>query len=102
MKIYSKCCAKQSREEAVGDDSKPDIYQGCEQEVKSSEKGNLNESELEVYEWLNEDVKLSQYFDLFIEDGFDDMTQILTMTDEDLSNIGIENTGYRRKILVFI
>ena len=71
-------------------------------EKKSSETSNLSGSELEVYKWLNDTVKLVQYFQLFIDDGFDDMTQILTMTDEDLADIGITKKGHRRKILVCI
>ena len=62
----------------------------------------MNESELEVRNWLSDVVKLQQYADIIIDDGFDDMETVMTLTDDDLIKIGIEKRGHRRKISLFI
>lgn len=50
--------------------------------------------------WLVEKVELPQYFDVFIEKGYDDVDMIEnTLTDQDLIEIGIEKIGHRKKIL---
>merc|ERR1712087_1018128 len=41
----------------------------------------------------------SDYFSLFIENGFDSALSLQTMTDDDLKAIGIKMMGHRRVIL---
>ena len=62
----------------------------------------MNESELEVRRWLTDFVKLGQYADMFIDDGFDAMETVITMNDDDLMEMGINKKGHRRKILLYI
>ena len=69
-----------------------------EEEKKSYEE----ESKLEVKKWLNEEVHLGEYGDLFINEGFDDMLTVLEMDDNDLIEIGIKKRGHRKKIMMFI
>ena len=69
------------------------------EEVKSSDLQNLNESELEVYTWLNNVVELPQYFELFVKDGYDEMETVMEMNDEELQEIGIDKKGHRKRIL---
>ena len=49
--------------------------------------------------WLCVDLKLNEYLDMFINDGWDDMDVISTLTDQDLIDIGISKKGHRRKII---
>ena len=52
-----------------------------------------------VKDWLCDLVKLPQYFDLFIENGYDDLETLSDLTMEELEHIGIEKRGHRKKIL---
>eukprot|EP01083_Nonionella_stella_P221357 790908_1 len=57
----------------------------------------------EVEQWLTREVGLSQYIDLFMEEGYDEMDVIVqTVTEQDLLEIGIKKRGHRKKILLFI
>ena len=51
----------------------------------------------DVYEWLN-DIGLSRYHDLFIQNGIEDVQTILTLTKDDLDRIGVK-LGHRNKIM---
>ena len=44
-------------------------------------------------------VKLPQYFDILIENGYDDLESVGDVTMEELSQIGIDKIGHRKKIL---
>ena len=59
---------------------------------------DLNDKE-RVEKWLKERVKLPQYFELFIEQGFDDLDSIKDVTKEDLNQMGIDKVGHQRKII---
>ena len=48
--------------------------------------------------WLNE-IGLSEYYGLFINSGCDDMETILSLTDDDLKELGIHKLGHRKKIM---
>ena len=52
-----------------------------------------------VRRWLGTDVNLPQYLDMFIENGFDDLTVIQALTINDLLEMGIEKKGHRIKIV---
>ena len=52
-----------------------------------------------VRKWLNDVVELPEYYDIFIEHGFDDMRLIKNVTNEDLKEIGIDKLGHRKKLL---
>eukprot|EP01083_Nonionella_stella_P064495 168127_1 len=49
--------------------------------------------------WLRDKVKLAQYYDLFMEQGFDDLDCITHITKEDLVAMNIDKVGHQRKIL---
>lgn len=55
------------------------------------------QSDQEVFDWLTE-LKLACYFDAFKANGFD-MTSIQAVTPDDLSYLGVEKTGHRKKLL---
>ena len=52
-----------------------------------------------VRRWMKTVVKLPQYLDLFIENGFEDLSVIQTLTVNDLMEMGIEKKGHRIKIV---
>merc|ERR1712181_91708 len=56
----------------------------------------------EVRQFLNEvDAGfVEEYYALFMDQGFDSMEVIRTLSDEDLKEIGISKMGHRRKILM--
>eukprot|EP01083_Nonionella_stella_P280729 955016_1 len=56
-----------------------------------------------VVNWLKNELDLSEYVDMFLEHGFDDMNVIIkTMDEQDLIDIGIHKKGHRKKILLHI
>jgi len=58
-----------------------------------------NEKENKIKDWLTYKVQLPQYFDLFIENGLDDMDDIKDLTDAELAYIGVTKLGHRKKML---
>eukprot|EP01084_Bolivina_argentea_P309252 534920_1 len=65
---------------------------------KTVNRFELSEKEM-ISLWLNKDVKLAEYFDLFVENGFDKMEYIVYITEQDLIQIGINKLGHRKHIL---
>eukprot|EP01083_Nonionella_stella_P280730 955018_1 len=56
-----------------------------------------------VVNWLNNELDLSEYVDLFLVNGFDEMNVIIkSMDEQDLIDIGIDKKGHRKKILLYI
>ena len=58
--------------------------------------------EMKLKKWMEEEVKLPQYFDLLKENGFEDLDGVQDLTDNDLREMGIEKMGHRRKIIKFV
>ena len=77
-------------------------------EIRKQKKEDMNERmdeamECVVKSWLQHTVRLSQYVDNFLLNGFDDMNVIQnTMNMEDLDGIGIKKLGHKKKIMMFI
>ena len=68
-------------------------------------KNNINtnsDQDKSVCNWLRDTVELPQYYDSFIENGFDKMKVIKYMTKQDLKEIGIEKLGHQKLILACI
>ena len=57
---------------------------------------------MEVRRWLKDEVKLGQYANMFIDDGFDMIETVMTMNEDDLMEMGISKKGHRRRILLCI
>ena len=54
-----------------------------------------------VGSWLQNDVRLPQYIDSFIKNGYDDLSTIEhTLKERDLLHIGIKTRGHRKKIMM--
>merc|ERR1712242_694928 len=65
-------------------------------ETMGGDPGNGGE---EVQEWLKNKVKLPQYFQVFMLQGFDELEAIKDVTKDDLVAMGIDKVGHQRKIL---
>ena len=51
--------------------------------------------------WLCDEMELCQYYDLFVENGFDDVAVIRLLRDEDLKELGIDKKGSRMKLILY-
>ena len=51
--------------------------------------------------WLCDEMELCQYYDLFVENGFDDVAVIRLLGDEDLKELGIDKKGSRMKLILY-
>ena len=49
--------------------------------------------------WLNEEAHCGEYYDKFIEYGFDELDIVVDCDEQQLINIGIDKIGHRLKIL---
>ena len=67
-------------------------YNAIEIEESNNRRNN------EVYQWLNS-IELSQYYDTFIRNGIDNIDTILTLTKNDLIDIGVSKLGHRNRII---
>ena len=78
-----------------------DIQLELNEEEKNKDDDNNNEiSEKDKIKlWLENTVKLPEYFDKFIEDGVDEFDTILLLDHNTLKDIGINKVGHRLKIL---
>ena len=56
-------------------------------------------SQNEVGVWLRDTVKLSEYIDVFIENGMENMEVIMLITENELDIMKIDKLGHRMKIL---
>ena len=59
---------------------------------------NTQKNKMSVKAFLNEN-GLGEYTDVFGENGFDDLADVLRLTEADLKSIGIDKLGHRKKIL---
>ena len=50
-----------------------------------------------VEEWLD-NLKMGRYINLFEKAGFSDLEQVTTLSEEDLSKMGVKLIGHRNKI----
>ena len=53
----------------------------------------------EVHNWFQE-TKLTQYEQMFLENGYDVLEVIAAITDDELREIGVNLPGHRKKILL--
>eukprot|EP01084_Bolivina_argentea_P119876 212512_1 len=66
-------------------------------------KQKINNIELEKFRiWLKNDVKLEQYFDILIDNGFDNLDAITTTNINQLKEIGIDKIGHRQQLMKHI
>jgi len=62
-------------------------------------KMNINVKKEKFKTWVEGTLELPQYFDLFVENGIEDIATIQSFTKEELKEIGIDKIGHVKKIL---
>ena len=62
----------------------------------------VQDEDKSVLKWLRDVVRLPQYYDKLLKNGFDDLEFIQNITKEDLKKIGIDKIGHQKRILKFI
>ena len=75
-----------------GDEKLKNIHEERNQREADVDGGRLKE-------WIENEVKLPQYFDLLMENGFEDMESMKDITMEHLQEIGISKLGHRVKFM---
>merc|ERR1712228_673622 len=60
-------------------------------------ESNMNRNE--VKEWLSTKCLLPQYYDLFIENGIEDLSVIQLLAESDILDLGINKLGHKLKIV---
>ena len=79
-----------------------EVIEKNEEMVKVSNVSNDEAADQQkVRSWLTKIVKLPQYFQLLIENGFDDMECIGDLTLNDLKDIGMDKIGHRKKLIKY-
>ena len=59
----------------------------------------LSPEQQKLKSWLENTVKLPDYFDVLIEGGIDDLETLSMLTKNELNDIGINKVGHQVKIL---
>eukprot|EP01084_Bolivina_argentea_P205992 351794_1 len=57
--------------------------------------------EEKLKDWLNTMVKLPQYFETLVTNGYDDLEGVADVTSDELEQIGINKMGHRKKIVKY-
>ena len=60
---------------------------------------NVDTERMEFKKWMENTVRLPEYFELLIENGFEDMESMKDMTMEHLREMGIDKMGHRIKLM---
>eukprot|EP00484_Ammonia_sp_Unknown_P022648 CAMPEP_0197027102 /NCGR_PEP_ID=MMETSP1384-20130603/7079_1 /TAXON_ID=29189 /ORGANISM="Ammonia sp." /LENGTH=212 /DNA_ID=CAMNT_0042455899 /DNA_START=71 /DNA_END=709 /DNA_ORIENTATION=+ len=62
--------------------------------------GRAKQTEQEkLKEWMTEQVKLPEYYELFVQNGFDRLEFVKMVEDHDLAAMGITKCGHRKQLL---
>ena len=70
------------------------------QEMKRiASHNNVNPEQQKLKAWLEDKVKLPEYYDLFIENGIEDLDTVKILTMEGLKGMGIDKVGHQMKML---
>eukprot|EP01084_Bolivina_argentea_P249429 417543_1 len=58
-----------------------------------------DESKQKLKTWFENTVKLPEYYQVFIDEGIDDLNDVKILEKQDLIDMGIKKVGHRKKIL---
>eukprot|EP01083_Nonionella_stella_P071902 193462_1 len=64
-----------------------------------SHHANINPEQQKLKQWLESDVRLPQYYNVFVENGIEDLTTAALLTMETLKAMGIDKIGHQMKVL---
>ena len=54
---------------------------------------NNNNRKIVYYKWLKEEVCLEEYYDLFINNGFEELNTLISISMNNLISLGIRKLG---------
>ena len=81
-------------------ESKDDEFKAMKQELRRLTSSNdINPERRKLKIWLEDKVKLPQYYAIFINNGIDDLSTARLLTMEGLKGMGIDIVGHQMKIL---
>ena len=60
---------------------------------------NIKDEERDLFFWLKDVVGYDQYFDIFVENGFETLSSLKYLRMEELKEIGISKIGHRLRLL---
>eukprot|EP01083_Nonionella_stella_P123907 373706_1 len=69
------------------------------QTVNALSANNMNPKQKKVKSWLENQVALPQYFDIFMKNGIDELSLVALLDKATLKDIGIDVIGHQMKIL---
>ena len=95
---------KMNEEKKENDD---DRFDKIMNEIKSMKQNinkltmnnNINPEQQKLKSWLEDKVKLPEYYDIFIENGIEDLSTASLLTMEGIEGMGIDKVGHQMKIL---
>ena len=70
-------------------------------EAHINEDTKRKKERMKIAEWLANIVRLPQYYEMFMDQGFDDFEIIADITLNDLKEMGIDKIGHRKQILKY-
>eukprot|EP01084_Bolivina_argentea_P255542 429839_1 len=71
-------------------------------DVQIEHPSNRNTDEIKLWLKSIDETYYTNYFHVFVQNGFDSMELIKTLSDQDLKEIGVDKMGHRRKIKIEI
>ena len=70
------------------------------QRNQANERNSKEEAnEWTLRKWMESEVKLPQYFEMLMENGFEDMESLKDITMEHLREMGIDKIGHRLRLM---
>ena len=69
---------------------------------RNKHKNKNNNNNNKVYIWLRDNVGLEEYYDIFMENGLDDIEILKQINNDHLTQIGVHKIGHRIKIMKYI
>ncbi len=78
-----------------------ELMKAQSQSQMSDERKEISAEE-KVKDWIQNRVKLSEYTQLLIENGFDTMDSVCEITNEELTEMGMTKMGHRKRFIKHI
>ena len=102
-KDYQELKSKEETAKDNADDEKKNDAQNVlsdnEEQPKKDKK--LSAKQQKFKDWICDELDLSEYYEIFVENGFDDIEVVKLLDDDGLKEIGIDKKGSRMKIILY-
>merc|ERR1712176_236268 len=107
--MYKICDTKNNFVDSDNDENNNEIRKLLEEikwnesdddDIETQQNENMKyRKKMELKDWLEHDLELSEYYQLFIDEGIDDLQTLKLLNYEQLKEIGVKKLGHRLKIL---